>query len=226
MRITQADGKITWRYKYYDRYRVTNALTEWDPIGEHNPVKSSSHEKSTTTKEKEARREEDAGDTWGSNSAEGRNATGGGRDVWQPEENRWLISVKTNPRPATRHPRPSLRGHALTRMCFTMACVSLGPKMCVHTYNTRENAYILHRQWEGKRVWPRKSGGLLLILRRVLFHRRFSLTLFRDRAGPFSSSRWFLVVDTLRFVFQNAHITVIPHTPHLLTYKKSLNCLE
>lgn len=37
---------------------------------------------------------------------------GGGHNVWQPQETRWLISVKTNPRfsSAIRHPRPSSCG--------------------------------------------------------------------------------------------------------------------
>lgn len=67
---------------------------------------------------------------------------GGGRNVWQPRETRWLISVKTNPRPAIRHPRPSLPAHS-ARAYVSGIVVSVDP-------NTRV------QMREEKRVWPPK----------------------------------------------------------------------
>lgn len=59
---------------------------------------------------------------------------GGGRNVWQPRETRWLISVKTNPRPAIRHPRPSLRA-LNTRICFVNGIrIGRSKHASTHTY--------------------------------------------------------------------------------------------
>lgn len=90
---------------------------------------------------------------------------GGGRNVWQPQETRWLISVKTNPRPAIRHPRPSLR--ALTRMCFVSAiCIGRSKHARAHI---RMRMFLCERK---SVCGPRK------LERRFpqTFHWQFSLT--------------------------------------------------